>query len=151
MLSVPGGLTCSTSALTCTVTGLTNGTAYAFTVTATSAAGTSQPSAASAAVTPRAPTITIVGTRSKDGARIEIAGTSTDLVGKDVRPWFRFPGQASYTQGSAAITVAADGTFTWSRKASKKTYVYFTHDTVKSNTVVTSARWRPSGRFLITS
>ena len=49
----PGGHTCSTATTTCTVTGLTNGTAYTFTVTASSAAGSGPASAASAPVTPR--------------------------------------------------------------------------------------------------
>ena len=48
------GLTNGT-AYTFTVTGLTNGTAYTFTVTATTALGTSEPSAPSIAVTPVGP------------------------------------------------------------------------------------------------
>jgi prepilin-type N-terminal cleavage/methylation domain-containing protein len=53
--SSPGGFTCTSGATTCTVVGLTNGTAYTFTLTATNAAGTSVPSSPSAAATPATP------------------------------------------------------------------------------------------------
>ena len=53
--SSPGGLTCSAASSPCTVSGLTNGTPYTFTVTATNAIGTGAASTASSAVTPEAP------------------------------------------------------------------------------------------------
>jgi invasion protein IalB len=53
----PGGATCTSVAPTtsCTVSGLTNGTPYTFTATATNTAGTGSSSAASAPVTPVVP------------------------------------------------------------------------------------------------
>lgn len=51
--ALPGGLTCATSgATTCRIDGLTNGTAYTFTVVANNALGTGAKSSASPAVVP---------------------------------------------------------------------------------------------------
>ena len=60
----------ATPALTCTVTGLTNGTAYSFTVTAANAAGTGPASSASALVTPTA----VANTPSVPGTPVATAG-----------------------------------------------------------------------------
>jgi hypothetical protein len=54
--SSPGGITASGASSPITVSGLTAGTAYTFTVTATNANGTSAASAASNSVTPAVPT-----------------------------------------------------------------------------------------------
>ncbi len=54
--SAPAGLSAGGTGSPITVTGLTDGTSYNFTVTATNAAGTSPPSTSSNSVTPLAPT-----------------------------------------------------------------------------------------------
>ena len=140
-VALPGGWTCTVSSpsLSCDVTGLTNGTSYTFTVRALTAAGWSAASAPSNAVTPQAvapSTITIIG--SRDGKRIEVSGTTTGFgMGGTLRPWFRFPGESGYSEGSATILVSMDGTFEWGRKTGKPVSVYVqTPDrTVQSNVV----------------
>ena len=73
--SSPGGLTGTCAASPCTVTGLTNGIAYTFTVTAINSAGTGPASAASNSVTPQASqTITF----NNPGA--QVFGTSPALA-----------------------------------------------------------------------
>ncbi|MBU6313004.1 MAG: S8 family serine peptidase [Actinomycetales bacterium] len=52
----PGGATCTATSLTCTITGLANGTSYSITVTATNAAGLTSSSSAPVSVTPQANT-----------------------------------------------------------------------------------------------
>ena len=69
-----GGQTCSTATLTCVVTGLTNGTAYTFSVVATNAVGNSPASTASASVTPAAASAPSSGGGSSGG------GSSAPIV-----------------------------------------------------------------------
>ena len=144
--STPSSRTClvTAPALTCTVAGLTNGTAYTFTVKALTGAGWSAASDPSNAVTPRAeqrPTAMITG--SREGRLITVTGTSTGLgMGAVLQPWVRLADMASFSQGSASILVSMDGTFDWERRTGKKMAVYVaTPDgLLKSNTVTIQAR-----------
>jgi len=65
--STPGGKTCTTTLLSCDVSGLTNGTAYTFTVTATNASGSGSASSASVAVTPAGPPSAPTGVTASEG------------------------------------------------------------------------------------
>ncbi|NMO49956.1 hypothetical protein HH310_01935 [Actinoplanes sp. TBRC 11911] len=75
--SSPGGHTGSCAASPCTVTGLTNGTTYTFSVTATNSAGTSPPSSASASVTPAVvPGAPAIGTAVASDGRADVSFTA---------------------------------------------------------------------------
>jgi hypothetical protein len=103
----PSGSCTTTGALSCVVSGLTNGTSYTFTVTATNGSGTGPASTASAAVTPAAP----------PGAPTGVTATAGNAQAKVV--W-----TAPAANGGSAIvryTVTASGsggqTCTWSTGA----------------------------------
>jgi hypothetical protein len=87
--SSPGGFTCSGASSPCTVAGLTNGTAYAFTVAATNGAGTSASSVASAAVIPYAPP-------SVPAVVSAVAGNGLAVIS-----WVATSGSTSYTATSS--------------------------------------------------
>ncbi|NMO53946.1 fibronectin type III domain-containing protein [Actinoplanes sp. TBRC 11911] len=110
--ATPGGFTGTCSASPCTVRGLTNGTAYTFTVHATTAAGDSPESASSAAATP---TVSPVGRPNAPGtpvARARVssvritwtASTSSIVTGYTVTA---DPGPATCTTTGLSCTLGA--------------------------------------------
>jgi len=136
--SVPGGQSCLTSALTCTVAGLTNGTSYTFRARALSGAGWGAWSPPSNAVTPSAdptPTTSIQITGTRTAARATVAGTTIGFgTGGMVTAHIRLARGVPYSEGSTVL-VSTEGTFNWSRGVSsrKTLWVYFTGGEVKSN------------------
>jgi hypothetical protein len=96
------------------------------------------------AVTPQRlpqPSITITGTRGevrgKPGVVVTGATTGFD-TGAILRPCIRFPGQTSYTQGTASILVDAQSDFTWQRRTGKTIYISIRSQdaNVKSNRLI---------------
>jgi len=87
--------------------------------------------------------ITITGSRTTVSGKpgIKIDGVVTGIAdGKTVVPYFRFPGETTFAEGSAR-PVISDGSFTWQRKTGKKFYAYVTSDdgATKSNRVIIPA------------
>lgn len=85
-------------------------------------------------------TITITGARTTVSGKpgIIVNGTTTGFKkGETVVPYIRFPGETTFTPGSARPEMGADGSVSWSRKTGKRVTVYFaTEDgSVTSNEV----------------
>ncbi|MEI8127558.1 MAG: fibronectin type III domain-containing protein, partial [Actinomycetota bacterium] len=76
--SSPGQLTCTSASTSCSVTGLTNGTGYTFTVTATNSVGSSSASSASNSITPFVGNLPIAPTNVK--AAFRCCGEFTDIM-----------------------------------------------------------------------
>jgi large repetitive protein len=112
VISSPGAKTCTTTgALSCTVAGLTNGTAYTFTVTATNGSGTGPSSAASAAVVPAtvpgAPTA-VTATSNASGQSVVHWTAPTSNGGLAISGYTvtSNAGQTCTTTGATTCTVA---------------------------------------------
>ncbi len=93
--------------------------------------------------TPTAKAIVIQGERATVSGRsgIMVDGNVTGIEdGKTVIPYIRFPGQTTFTAGSARPEIT-DGEFFWQRKTGKRVTVYVTNDDgdVRSNRVTIQA------------
>jgi uncharacterized repeat protein (TIGR02543 family) len=87
--------------------------------------------------------IVITGKRDTVSGKpgITIDGITTGFTdGQRVTVWFRFPGETTYTQGSARPEIT-DNALTWSTKTGKKVYVYFDSEVgaISSNRVIIPA------------
>ena len=107
--SSPGGFTASGSASPLTVTGLTNGTSYTFTVTATNSLGTGPASSASNAVIPaNSPTsveyLVVGGGGAGGGSANRDVGSGGGAGGYRTSASFAVTGGTPYT-----VTVGAEG------------------------------------------
>jgi|GEM_PF-6705981 len=141
--SSPGGITATGSSCPILVTGLTDGTKYDFTVTATNAAGgTSQPSQRTAKITPHAPSGRPPANDNFANAQL-ISGTSGSVTGTNVGATVE-PGEQTIqdTRGGASVwykwTVPVTGSYQFDT-CSANPGVYgliglFTGDTVSNAT-----------------
>ena len=106
--SSPGGRTCTTTSLTCTVDGLTNGTSYTFTVVATFSDATTATSLASTAVSPASTPLSITydpqgGSSISSGSSI-VGGSIANSPGTPTREFHSFRGWFTGASGGLAIT-----------------------------------------------
>jgi lysophospholipase L1-like esterase len=146
--AAPGGATCTTTgALTCAITGLTNGTRYSFTVRARNGGGLSPASEASRAVTPRSGALLISGSRGT-GTRVEqskvtITGLAAGLEADAATITFTSVGGSARMLSRRDVPVSFDGRFTMTRRLNSGARVVAMVAGVASNAVVIPALGAP--------
>ncbi|WP_203845278.1 beta strand repeat-containing protein [Dactylosporangium siamense] len=103
----PGGASCTTATLGCTVAGLVSGTVYTFTVTATGPGGTSPPSASSPVTRPGPPGAPTGVAVQGGSAAVTVSWTAPVNLGGGVDHYVATvtPGGASCTSSGASCTV----------------------------------------------
>jgi hypothetical protein len=141
--TLTNGETCLTRSMTCVISGLTNGDDYTFRVRALTGAGWSDWSQPSNTVTPGPEPVhmSMMISGSRDGRAVRVVGSATGMIGVDVTPMVRMPGQTRYAAAGNSPSVLSDGSFSWQRRGGKKMYVYFrAEDDVRSNRIIIPAR-----------
>jgi fibronectin type 3 domain-containing protein len=124
--ATPGGASCTTSAVGCTITGLTNGTTYTFTVTATNALGTggaSNPLSATPAAAVTVPGAPSLNSASAGNGSVALTWSAPASNGGSPITGYTAtatPGGATCTTSALGCTIAglANGTtYTFTVKA----------------------------------
>ena len=108
--STPGSFTCTTASTSCTVSNLSNGTAYTFTLTATNSAGTSPSSSASAAFTPATvPSTPQAPTGVPGAAQVSLSWSAPASNGADISSYTVTSTPGSFTCTSSSTSCVVSG------------------------------------------
>jgi hypothetical protein len=124
-LSSPGGFTGSSATNSISVSGLSNGTPYTFTVTATNTQGTGPASAPSNSVTPVAPTVPVaptIGTATAGNASASVTFTANGNGGSPITGFTATSAPGGFTGAGASSPLTVPGlangtTYTFTVKA----------------------------------